>query len=103
MSKRNRKETGRTSVSRKLSVISALMLIISMVAVELIAMGFGYGMIKGLIDASLKTEVKVDADLVNKELNSTFYYLNGVADAIEQNDFKKEEDLRSYLQGTVGR
>ena len=94
---------GRSSVSRKLSIISAVMLVVSMVAVEVIAMTFSFNMITDLIDASLKTEVKVDADLINKELNSTFYYLNGVADAIEQNDFKDNDKLRSYLNGTVGR
>ncbi|MCR4867948.1 MAG: methyl-accepting chemotaxis protein [Lachnospiraceae bacterium] len=94
---------GRSSVSRKLSIISAVMLVVSMVVVEVIAMTFSYNMITDLIDSSLKTEVKVDADLINKELNSTFYYLNGVADAIEQNDFKDNDKLRSYLEGTVGR
>ncbi len=103
MGKNNYNVKNRSSVSRKLSIISGIMLIISMVAVELIAVSFSYDMITDLIDSSLKTEVKVDADLINKELNSTFYYLNGVADAIEQNDFKDENALRSYLKGTIGR
>lgn len=91
------------SISRKLSLISAVMLVISMIAAELIVIGFGYNMVQDLINKSLKTEVSTDAGLVNRELNATFYYLNGVADAVEQNTFADEAALRSYLEGTIGR
>ncbi len=91
------------SISRRLSVITAIMLIISMVAAELIVVSLGYGMVNDLIHSSLSNEVSSDAGYVNRELNATFYYLNGVADAIEQNSFATKEDIRSYLEGTVGR
>lgn len=92
-----------TSISRKLSIISALMLVISMLAAELIVVGFGYGMVRDLIHSSFSNEVSVDAGLVNRELNATFYYLNGAADAVEQTNFQDEAEMRTYLAGTVGR
>ena len=91
------------SISKKLSMISAIMLVISMIAAELIVIGFGYGMVKDLINKSLKTEVSTDAGMVNRELNATFYYLNGVADTVEQMDFSDNATLRTYLEGTIGR
>ena len=91
------------SISKKLSMISAIMLIISMIAAELIVIGFGYGMVKDLINKSLKTEVSTDAGMVNRDLNATFYYLNGVADTVEQMDFSDNANLRTYLEGTIGR
>ena len=91
------------SISRKLSLIFAIMLVISMAAGELITIGFGLSMVNDLIHTSLKNEVSTDAGLVNRELNATFYYLNGVGDALEQNTFSSNEEIRDYLKGTVGR
>ena len=91
------------SIGRKISLIMALMLVVCMIAAELIVIGFGSNMVKNLIDSSLKNEVTADAGMVNRELNATFYYLNGVADSVEQNDFSDEAALRAYLSGTIGR
>ncbi|MCR5583826.1 MAG: methyl-accepting chemotaxis protein [Lachnospiraceae bacterium] len=91
------------SISRKLSLIIALILAVSMIAAELIVISLGFGMVKDLIDTSLRNEVTADAGKINRELNSTFYYLNGVADAAEQIEFKDEAALRKFLEGTVGR
>ncbi|MBR1571912.1 MAG: methyl-accepting chemotaxis protein [Lachnospiraceae bacterium] len=101
--KKNNKNRSVKSISRKLSLISAVMLCVSMIAAELIVIYFGYGMVKDLIDKSLKTEVTTDAGMVNRELNATFYYLNGIADTVEQVDFSDNATLRAYLEGTIGR
>ncbi len=91
------------SIGRKLSAITAIFLVVSMVAAELIVIGLGYSMVKNLIDTSLKNEVTADAGQINRELNATFYYLNGVGDALEQTRFESNDAIRKYLEGTVGR
>ncbi len=91
------------SISKKLSLIFVLMLILSTLIAEGIVAGLGYGMLKNLIHYSLRNEVSTDAGLINRELNSTFYYLNGVGDAIEQLEFKDNDALMKYLEGTVDR
>lgn len=99
----SKKNKEMTSISRKLSIISALMLVISMLAAEFIVIGFGYNMVSDLIHSSFSNEVTVDAGVIDRDLNSTFYYLNGVADALEQTTFNDETELRAYLDGTIGR
>ncbi|WP_408070766.1 methyl-accepting chemotaxis protein [Butyrivibrio sp. JL13D10] len=91
------------AISAKISLLFVAMLLITILVAEGITFSLGYSMIKDLIYNSLQNEVSVDANKVNRELNSTFYYLNGVADAIEQNEFASNEDIMEYLAGTVGR
>ncbi len=91
------------AISAKISILFVAMLLVTILVAEGITFSLGYAMIKDLIYNSLENEVSVDASSVNRELNSTFYYLNGVADAIEQNDFASNEDIMQYLAGTVGR
>ena len=91
------------AISAKISVMFVAMLIITILVAEGIIFSLGYSMIKDLIYNSLENEVSVDASKVNRELNSTFYYLNAVADAVEQNEFASNEELMEYLAGTVGR
>lgn len=79
------------------------MLVVSTLLAEGIATGFGYNMIIDLINSSLKNEVSADAGLVNRELNSTFYYLNGIADSVEQLSFADDSEIMNYLIQTVGR
>ncbi|MCR5416875.1 MAG: methyl-accepting chemotaxis protein [Pseudobutyrivibrio sp.] len=91
------------AISKKLTLFFAALLICSVIIGESIAAIFGTSMIKDLIDKSLKSEVIVDAGEVNKVLNSTFYYLNGVADSVENLNFQSDEEIMSYLTQTVGR
>ncbi|MBE5831133.1 MAG: methyl-accepting chemotaxis protein [Butyrivibrio sp.] len=91
------------AISTKISALFVAMLIITILIAEGITFSLGYSMIKDLIYNSLQNEVSVDASKVNRELNSTFYYLNAVADAVEQNEFGSNEELMGYLAGTVGR
>jgi methyl-accepting chemotaxis protein len=90
-------------ISLKLSIIFVILLILSILVAELMVLAFGYGMVKDLIDTSLKNEVAADAGQINKELSSTFYYLNGVADAVEQNEYDSNDEIMTYMLGTVGR
>ena len=91
------------AISAKISLLFVAMLLVTILVAEGITFSLGYAMIKDLIYNSLENEVSVDASSVNRELNSTFYYLNGVADSIEQNEFASNEDIMKYLSGTVGR
>ena len=91
------------AISAKISILFVAMLLITILVAEGITFSLGYSMIKDLIYSSLQNEVSVDASKVNRELNSTFYYLNGVADAIEQNEFGSNDEMMQYLAGTVGR
>ena len=59
------------SINRKLSLIFAIMLVVSIVAAELIVVGFGFKMVKDLVDSSLTNEVASDAGQINKELTAT--------------------------------
>ncbi len=91
------------SIGTKLSLIFAIILIISIVTAELIVVGLGLNTVKNLIDTSLSNEVTADASQLNKELNSTFYYLNGIGDTLEQVPFAGNDELNTYLTGTIGR
>ncbi len=91
------------AVSTRISLLFVSMLLITVLVAESITYVLGYAMIKSLIYSSLQNEVTADASKVNRELNSTFYYLNGVADAVEQNDYDSNQALMGYLSGTVGR
>jgi methyl-accepting chemotaxis protein len=102
-SKNAAKNGPKTSINTKIAAIFAIMLVVTILLAECIALSFGYGMIRDLINTSLQNEVSSDAGKINRELNATFYYLNGVGDAVEQNTFSNNMELRSYLEGTVGR
>ncbi len=91
------------AISKKLTLFFAMLLVISTLLAEGIATGFGYSMIIDLINTSLKNEVVADAGRVNRELNSTFYYLNGIADSVEDITFSDNNEIMSYLSKTVGR
>lgn len=97
------KKGPKTAVSTKLGVTFATMLVLTIIIALCIAFSFGYGMIRDLIDTSMKNEVSADAGQINRDLNATFYYLNGVADAVEQNTYANNMELHRYLDGTVGR
>ncbi len=91
------------AISMRLSVLFVALLMISIIITEALVVGFGYGMIKDLINTSLTNQVSATAGQINKELTSTFYYLNGVADALEQNNYDDNSQMMEYLTGTVGR
>ena len=101
---KNAKKKGATkAISAKISVMFVALLIGSILIAELLVLGFGYGLVKDLIDTSLTNQVSASAAKVNKDLSSTFYYLNGVADAVEQNEYDNNDEIMEYLMGTVGR
>ncbi len=97
------KEASPKAISKKLTLVFASLLVVSTLLAEGIATVFGYSMIVDLINTSLKNEVSADAGQVNRELNSTFYYLNGIADSVENITFNDDTEIMSYLTQTVGR
>ncbi|MCR4901979.1 MAG: methyl-accepting chemotaxis protein [Butyrivibrio sp.] len=105
MSRESVKKDGASpkAISTKISLLFVAMLLVTIIISEAVTFSLGFSMIKNLIYDSMENEVAVNASNVNRELNSTFYYLNGVADAIEQNEFKDNETLMNYLMGTLSR
>ncbi len=91
------------AISTKILVMFVALLIASILIAESLVLALGFNMVKELIDTSLENQVSSDASLVNRELNSTFYYLNGVADAVEQAKFTTNDEIMGYMAGTVGR
>ncbi|MCR5581802.1 MAG: methyl-accepting chemotaxis protein [Pseudobutyrivibrio sp.] len=105
MARKNKSDKGHSprAISTKITLVFVLLLFVSILVSEAIVFSLGYGMIKGLIDSSLNNEVVADAGIVNRELNSTFYYLNGIADSVEMLEFTDDQEIISYLAPTVGR
>ena len=91
------------AISKRLSVLFVALLIASILVTEALIIGFGYSLVKDLIDTSLSNQVSASAAQVNKDLTATFYYLNAVADAVEQNNYDSNDQIMEYLTGTVGR
>ncbi len=91
------------SLSRKLALIFAALLVASTLLIECLIIGFGYNMIKGLIDTSLNNEAVADAGSLNRDLNAIFYYLNGIADSTEKLEFADNAAILDFLSQTVER
>ena len=91
------------SLSRKLALIFAALLVVSTLLIECLIIGFGYNMIKGLIDTSLNNEAVADAGSLNRDLNAIFYYLNGIADSTEKLEFEDNDAILDFLSQTVER
>nr|MCR5373926.1 methyl-accepting chemotaxis protein [Lachnospiraceae bacterium] len=94
---------GGKSISRKISLFFAIMLIISTLTAEMIVVFSCFNRIKDLIDTSLINQVDVEAGKINKELASTFYYVNGIADTVESIKFEDNDAINTYLEGTLQR
>ena len=91
------------AISKKLAMLFGVLLICSTLLAECLILGFGYRMMKNLIDSSLNNEVVADAGQINKALNSIFYYLNGIADSTEKLHFEDNAEIIDYLAQSVGR
>ncbi|SFB72830.1 methyl-accepting chemotaxis protein [Butyrivibrio sp. YAB3001] len=91
------------AISAKILILFVALLMISIIIAEVLVFALGFSMVKDLIDTSLSNEVIADSGSVNRDLLSTFYYLNGVADALEQNNYADNDSIMEYMKGTVGR
>ena len=99
-----KKESGKvTAISRK--VLARVLPLI--IATFLVLFAFMYhfcsNVITDMLYTSLKSQASDDAGTVNRELNATFYYLNGIADTIEKMDWKDDQSITDYLNTTKGR
>jgi methyl-accepting chemotaxis protein len=57
--------------------------------------------VKKLIYNSLDQQVAADSGQINKQLNSTFYYLNGIANSTEAINFQSNDEILDYFSSTV--
>ncbi|SCX20721.1 methyl-accepting chemotaxis protein [Lachnospiraceae bacterium YSD2013] len=78
-------------------IFIGIAVIISVVAI------FSLRLIKNLLYNTLEQHVSADAGEVNKQLNSTFYYLNAIADSIEIQEFTDDEELKAFMAQSLGR
>lgn len=91
------------SINFKLVVTIIPMIVISMALIVAVIFIRGNDVIRDLLYTSLQNEVSTDAGEVNKSLNSTFYYINGISDTVEYLDFKSDDEILSYLNTTLDR
>lgn len=92
-----------TAVSRKVLSRILPILIAAFVLLFIVIYHFGSIVITDMLYTSLKTEASTDAGTVNRELNATFYYLNGIADSIEKLDWSDDKAITNYLATTTDR
>lgn len=85
-------------MKRLIPVITVGILLIVIVVVF-----FGTRMVQSLLFTTMRNQVEANTGEVNKQLNSTFYYLNGVGDTIENIDFKSDDEIKNYLATTLKR
>ena len=64
---------------------------------------FSTRLIKDLLHTTLEQHVAADAGEVNKQLNSTFYYLNAIADSLELEEFDDDEHIKTFMAQALGR
>ena len=91
------------SISTRLAVMFAIILVVSIIVAESLVVALEFNMIKDLIHTSLTNECVADAGNINRELHSTFYYLNGIGDSVEKLPFVDDDQIMAYLTQTVGR
>ena len=60
-------------------------------------------LINNMMNSLMSQQVNADSGKVNRELNATFYYLNGIADSVEIIDFQSDTEIQQYLSKTMGR
>ncbi|MCR4955184.1 MAG: methyl-accepting chemotaxis protein [Lachnospiraceae bacterium] len=90
-------------ISGKLLSVILPVTFVGILVMVAVATLFGKNLITTLLNTSLEEKVNADAGAVNKDLSSTFYYLNGIADTVESQEFKNDAVLKKYLKGTMGR
>jgi methyl-accepting chemotaxis protein len=76
---------------------------VGILAIMLILFIFVSSLVKNLLYTSLQQQVLADAGQINRQLNSIFYYLNGVGDTLETIDFENDNEINEYMATTVSR
>lgn len=99
-----KKESGKvTAISRKVLARVLPLIIATFLVLFAVMYHFCSNVITDMLYTSLKSQASDDAGTVNRELNATFYYLNGIADTIEKMDWKDDQSITDYLNTTKGR
>ena len=102
----NENQTEKTKVKKLSGKIMARFLPVIAVGI-LVIIGvvgtFGLRLIRNLLYTSLEQHVMADAGEVNKQLNSTFYYLNAIGDSVEKQEFSDDEELKAFMAQALGR
>ena len=102
----NEKQTKKNKVKHLSAKLMArfLPLIAGGVIVIIVVVAFfSDRLINELLYTSLEQHVAADSGEINKQLNSTFYYLNAIADSIEIQGFEDDEETKTFLSQSMGR
>ncbi|MQN00952.1 MAG: methyl-accepting chemotaxis protein [Lachnospiraceae bacterium] len=92
-----------TAVSKKVLSRMLPIFILDIAVIVTVIFFFGGRVIRNMLYTSLESEASDDAGTVNRELNATFYYLNGIADTIENVEWKDDKEITTYLGTTMKR
>lgn len=60
-------------------------------------------LVTDLLHTSMSQQVNANAAQINRTLNSSFYYMNGIADTVEKVQFGSNDEIKDYLSGTINR
>ena len=90
-------------LSAKLIGIFLPVIILGIAVIIAVVATFGLNLIKDLLYTSMEQHVTADAKEINKQLNSTFYYLNAIADSLEIQEFSDDNEIIAFLDQTMGR
>lgn len=98
------KNTQKTKkLSAKLMGIFLPVIILGVAVIIAVVATFGLNLIKELLFSTMEQHVAADSKEINKQLNSTFYYLNAIADSLEIQEFSDDDEIVAFLDQTLGR
>ena len=78
-------------------IVGGLILIFAVILINITPL------VTDLLHTSMSQQVNANASQINRTLNSSFYYMNGIADTVEEVDFAGNDELKEYLSGTINR
>ena len=90
-------------LSAKLMSIFLPVIVLGVGVIIAVVATFGLNLVKDLLNTSMKQYVTADSKEINKQLNSTFYYLNAIADSLEIQEFEDDDEIIAFLDQTLGR
>ncbi|MCR5754291.1 MAG: methyl-accepting chemotaxis protein [Acetatifactor sp.] len=97
----NGKGIVKRSIATKLTNVVVPLIFLGLITL-LVGIGTRGGMvINQLMNSTLKETTESDARLIDAQLDSTFGYLNGVADGLAEVPYKDDNEIMNYLKKTM--
>ncbi len=100
----NNKTNGhQKTVSGKLLTVLMPLIFVGLALILVIVYFNVQSYVKSMLYNSMGQQVEANSAQVNKTLNSSFYYINGIADSIENLKFEGNDEIKQYLGITIDR